>query len=380
MLRASLAEYIVSETLCRLPVEDAVALEDAEGIGIQHFCPFVAVIACGIAPCHDVRELHRHARVLQLFAQDGFLPRTFLESRDVGGELVTLCVVCHVQQTETHLSQTGGSCHEVAALHDAAYQFVGQWLACLIMEGEGSEEVLLHGEVLHKLRRQFHEVPPYVGARQRFKAGVGKHAVQRVSELVQEGFHLAQCQQCRLLVGRFRQVHHHTDVRTYVFALLGNPLTLILRHPGTALFTLAGMEIGIEHSQIASVLVEHLVGFHVGMIHRDILVLLERDAIQAVGQSEHTVYHFRQLKIGAQHLGIQVVFLHLQLVRIETCIPWFHPPLLLEGLGEASFQLLQLLDGCGLIGIYEVVQQSVNMADIRCHTALQHVVGVGLIA
>ena len=65
-----------------------------------------------------------------------------------------------------------------------------------------------------------------------------------------------------------------------------NALSLVFRHPGTALFALAGMEVGIEYGEIAAVLVEDLVGFDVRMIHGDALVLLEGNAIQFVCQSE----------------------------------------------------------------------------------------------
>ena len=124
------------------------------------------------------------------------------------------------------------------------------------------------------------------------------------------------------------------------------------------------MEVCIEHSQIAAVLVEHLVGLDVRMINGDILVLLECDTIEFVGQTEHTVYHLRQFEVGAQHLSIQVIFLHLQLVGIEPCVPRLHAPLLLERLGEAPFQFLALFDGSGLIGIHQIVQQSIHIAHV----------------
>ena len=96
-------------------------------------------------------ELHRHARVFQLLAQDGFPPGLFFKVDDVGSELVFLRIVSHVEQTERHLSEAGRGRHEVAAFHDALYQFVGQRLPCLIMEGEGAQEFFLYGKVLHKL-------------------------------------------------------------------------------------------------------------------------------------------------------------------------------------------------------------------------------------
>ena len=57
------------------------------------------------------------------------------------------------------------------------------------------------------------------------------------------------------------------------------------------------------------------------MIDGNVLVFLERDTIQLISQSEHTAYHFRQFEVWTQHLGIDVVLLHLQLVRIEARVP-----------------------------------------------------------
>ena len=178
MLRASFGEDVVSETLCRLLVEDAVSLKHAESVGIQHLCPFVTVVASSVASRHDVRELHRHAGVLHLFADDGFLPGVFLKRLDIVRKGVLLRVVGHVEQSERYLSQTGRCCHEVTAFDDACYQFVGEWFSRLVVEGEGAQKFFLYGEILHELRGQFHEVPPHVGAAETFEACVGEHAVQ----------------------------------------------------------------------------------------------------------------------------------------------------------------------------------------------------------
>ena len=78
-------------------------------------------------------------------------------------------------------------------------------------------------------------------------------------------------------------------MRTHVLALLVDALSLVLRHPGAALLTFAGVEVGIEDGEVGTVAVKHLVGLHVGMVDGDVLVLLERDAVQTVGQSEHAV-------------------------------------------------------------------------------------------
>ena len=147
-----------------------------------------------------------------------------------------------------------------------------------------------------------------------------------MTELVEKGFHLTESKQGRLLGRRLREIHHHADMRPHVLHIIGtegflhvdalHPLALIFGHPCPTLLALAGMEIGIEDGQIGTVLIEHLVGFHVGMINGDVLVLLEGDAVEAVGEAEHAVDNLRQFEVGTQHLGIDIVFLQLELMRV----------------------------------------------------------------
>ena len=119
-----------------------------------------------------------------------------------------------------------------------------------------------------------------------------------MTELVQEGLHLAQREQRRLLVGRLCEVHHHAHVRTNVHTLAVYPLTLKLCHPGSALLALARMEVGVEHGKERTVLVEHLVSLHVRMVHLNVRALLERDAVETRSQAEHAVDNLRQLEVG----------------------------------------------------------------------------------
>ena len=317
MLGASLAQYLVAETLGCLLIEDAVLLKYRKSVSIQHLRPFVAVVSCRIAARHDVRKLYRHTRVGQLLAKDGFLPGFLLEGDDVVREFVLLRIVCHIQQSERYLTQTGRCRHEITALDDAVDEFVGQWFTRLIVEGEGPQEIFFDGEIFHKLRGQFHEVPPDIRAAQRLETRVGKHAVQRVAKLMQECLYLAQRQQGGLVLRRFRQVHHHRDVWTDVFTFSVDILSLILRHPRSALLAFARMEVGIEDGEERAVLIKDFVSLHVRMIDGNVLVLLKRDAIQLIGQSEDAINNSLQFEVGTQHLGIDVVLLHLQLVRVE---------------------------------------------------------------
>ena len=128
---------------------------------------------------------------------------------------------------------------------------------------------------------------------------------------MEEGLHLTERQQCGLVVCGLREVHHHTDMRTYVLTFFIYILSLVFRHPCPTLLTFAGMEIGIEHCQERTIFVEHFVGLHIGMVDRYLRVLLERDAIETGGQTEHPVDDLVQLEIGTQHLRVDIVFLQL---------------------------------------------------------------------
>ena len=351
MLRAALREDAVAESLGGLLVEDTVLLEHAERVGVEHFRPFVAVVSGGISPSHNMAELHRHAGVGKLFGHHRLRPCLLLKLHDVLLKRVFKSVISHVEKPEAHLPHAAVGGIVVAALHYAVDEFIWQWLARLIMEGEGAQEFLFHGVVFHKLRGQLHEVPSHVGSAQALKAGIGEHAVQRVSEFVQECLNLAQGEQCRFLVGGFCEVHHHAHVRTYVHSLAVDELSLVFGHPGSALLALAGMEVGIEYRQIRTVAVEHLVCLHVGVIHLDVLVFAECDAVEPCCQAEYAFNHLVQFEVRPEHLGVDIVFLQFELVAKESEVPRLNFEVLSLGLAGIFLDGLDLLDGCGLVSV-----------------------------
>lgn len=101
---------------------------------------------------------------------------------------------------------------------------------------------------------------------------------------------------------------------THVDALAVNPLPLELSHPGASLLAFTGMEVCVEHRKVRAVIVKYLISLDIRMVHRYVLVLLERNSVQSVGKSEHALDDVRQFEIRAQHLCIEVEFLELQLV------------------------------------------------------------------
>ena len=57
MLRTSTTEYLAAEPLGAGAVEDAVGLEAAEDVGIQHLGPFVSVVAASVTAAEDMAEI-----------------------------------------------------------------------------------------------------------------------------------------------------------------------------------------------------------------------------------------------------------------------------------------------------------------------------------
>ena len=57
---AATREYVVAEAVGGLAVEDTFFLEEGESVGIEHFCPFVAVITGCVTAREDVAELGRY--------------------------------------------------------------------------------------------------------------------------------------------------------------------------------------------------------------------------------------------------------------------------------------------------------------------------------
>ena len=380
MLRATLREDVVAERLRRFPVKDTVLLEDAEDISVEDLRPLIAVVAHGIASRHDMRELCRHTRVGELLCDDSLLPSLLLERNDILVEGLLLGVVCHVEEPEAYLPQARRRRVVVTAGHNLVDELVGHRLAGLVVEGERMQELLLHGIVLHELRRHLYEVPPYICSRQTLEACVGEDAVEGMPELMKESLYLTETQQCRLVGGRLGEVHDQRRVRTDISAVLLYPLSLVFRHPRAVLLALTRIEVDVQQCEIFPVVVVDLEGLHVGIIYRYILVFLECYAVEPCCQTEDTLYDVVDLEIRAQHLRVEVVLLQLQLMRIERAIPRHH-------LEVAAFHFLcQCLHGLlllqcrWLVSVDKVVEELVDIADVRGHTVLHDEVGVGFVS
>ena len=68
------------------------------------------------------------------------------------------------------------------------------------------------------------------------------------------------------------------------------------------------MEVCIKYREECTVSIENFISFYVGMVNGDIFGLLECDAIEFIGQTEYTFDDVGKFEIGAQHLGIEIIF------------------------------------------------------------------------
>ena len=176
-----------------------------------------------------------------------------------------------------------------------------------------------------------------------------------MSKLMQERLHLTQRKQCRFILCGLRQVHYYADMWPYVFTFLIYKLFLIRRHPCASLLSFARMEISIEHSKERTITVKHLIGFYIRVIYWNFLILLECDTVEFISQSKHATDNLRQFKIWTQHLGVNVIFFKLQLMRIVGGVPRFEFEVRPLHTLSLIFQLFTLFNSRWLIGINKLM-------------------------
>ena len=96
-----------------------------------------------------------------------------------------------------------------------------------------------------------------------------------MTEFMQECVYFRECEQGRLVGCRFCEVHRNRNMRAAVRSVIFYPLLLIASHPCSGTLAFPWVEVGVEHSQEASVGIKHFESLYVRMIHWYILVLTE---------------------------------------------------------------------------------------------------------
>ena len=143
---------------CGFGVVEAAFQEEFERIGVQDFCPFVAVIACGVTAGENVGEACRHgageAREEGGFSGDFVFE--FSDVFDVGG---IASVVGHVHHAEIDLAQAAPAAHEILRRAQFFDEIFGDFVFGFEMFGEHIERFFFVAPVFLHLAGQFDEIP-----------------------------------------------------------------------------------------------------------------------------------------------------------------------------------------------------------------------------
>ena len=202
--------------------------------------------------------------------------------------------------------------------------------------------------------------------------------MQRVAELVERGVHLIGGEQRRLTRRRLRNVEVVDDdrLRAEQPRLLDEAV-----HPRAAALVAARVPVDQEQAVRRAVGVEHFEHAHVCLVHRQILALLEAQAVQLVRGEQHAVdQHAIHFEVRP-HLRLVVGVLRLaHLLGVEVPIPRLE----LERRGAVRLRLrvdqrlhvggfaLRVRDGRRC----ELLQHAVHRAGVERGFIFEHVRGV----
>ena len=93
-------------------------------------------------------------------------------------------------------------------------------------------------------------------------------------------------------------------------------------HPGAAVLVVALEVVAVEKRQRLAVGVEHFEHAHVRVVDRNVLALLEGDAVELVGGVEHAVLqHVVQLEVGLDLRFVEIVLGLADLLGVEVPVP-----------------------------------------------------------
>ncbi len=163
--------------------------------------------------------------------------------------------------------------------------------------------------------------------------------MEGVTELMEQGANLIPCNQGRLTLWSLGVVAYIIDNRQLspLVALLGKGT-----HPCTATLGRATEVVAIEEGDRLAVLVAYLEYLHVRVIGRNILALLEVQAIYAMSSIEYAIYlNAIDIEVRLDFIIGDIEHLLLHLGRIVEAVVWLELEVLALGLLCISF------DFCG---------------------------------
>mmetsp|Transcript_53120 Transcript_53120/g.124204 ORF Transcript_53120/g.124204 Transcript_53120/m.124204 type:complete len:781 (-) Transcript_53120:457-2799(-) len=323
VLAAAAREQATPQAVAVGAPQAALGLEPFDGIGVEHLAPDVGVVAGGIV-AHHVAEVgaavaRRHRREVDplLLEQAGFGVEHRRGRRRGRGTLAQM--PAQVEQGGAEVFGGRKTLVELLRGEHLVEQFTRHRLARAVVTGVvGQHGRPARPDLVH-LGRVLDEVGRRLGAREARVAHLREHAVQRMAELVEQGADFVPGQQRRLAgrrLGDVEMVGHHR-----ASALVG-VLRHVFVHPRTALLARAGIEVGDEDGQLATVGIEDVVGAHIGLVDRQIGAALEAQAVELVGRKEDPLLqHAVEFEIGLDLAFIEAITGGAQLLRVEAPVP-----------------------------------------------------------
>ena len=137
---------------------------------------------------------------------------------------------------------------------------------------------------------------------------------------MKEGAYLIISKQCGLLCGRTSEIHHIHNMRTMI-GLTFDILRLEIIHPCSTTLTIPRVEICIINSQELAFFVKDLISSYLGVIHLNLLILLKFQAIETFSQAEYTFLYILQLKVRAEIIVRDRIFLLFKFLGVIAEIP-----------------------------------------------------------
>ena len=210
----------------------------------------------------------------------------------------------HVGNAESQLAYKGVAAVVVSGTLDLGNKLFAYDLVCLVMPSGHLEEFFFNRPVFHNLGREFNKVPCYGCACQGRIFSLAHYAVQSVPEFVENGCHLAEGQKRRF--GRSGLGEVADDGNQGPFFRYASTVPEGC-HPGSASLALPGKEVAVKKGQMTSVLIKHVVNFHVFVVSWNVLGFHEADSIEAVCKEEKALLDILELEERLDHIIAETV-------------------------------------------------------------------------
>ena len=181
---AAFGEDVLAERAGDVAVEDALLLEEGEGVGFEYLGPFVAIVACRITAAEDVGEGRRHGRTADVGRYLGRCGGRAFELLHTDRDGLRNGVPCHVVHGEAELPHVGVCGQVVFGGYYLVDEFLRHLFTAFVVHGEQVEELFLRRPVLHYLRGQFDEVLVHGRPREGCVFSFREEAVETVAEFV----------------------------------------------------------------------------------------------------------------------------------------------------------------------------------------------------